>query len=102
MFFLFFFAYPFLFFYLYIYIFPKGIVCAVDKIRFFKGQVKSKAKFHLSLGHTTVMCTATFFGSNDHASFSVDTEYRSMEELFVAGEEVAGGDDGTYGSTIYF
>ena len=39
-----------------------AIVCKVDKIRFFKSTCKTKTKFHLSLGHDTVMCTATFFG----------------------------------------
>ena len=33
-----------------------------EKIRFFKGNVQSKMKFHVTVGHTTVMATAQFFG----------------------------------------
>ena len=36
-----------------------------------------------------------FFGSNEHSEFAVENEYRAMDELFVSGETVAGGDDGT-------
>jgi len=32
-----------------------GAVAAVDKIRFFKGPVPSKAKLHVTIGHATVM-----------------------------------------------
>lgn len=36
-------------------------IAKVEKIRFFKGDVLSRARFHVSLGHSTVMCTANFF-----------------------------------------
>lgn len=32
-----------------------GAIAAVDKVRFFAGRVGSKSKFHVSVGHATVM-----------------------------------------------
>jgi GTPase len=40
-------------------------VAAVDKVRFFNGPVPGKTKYHLSIGHATVMAEATFFGVPD-------------------------------------
>lgn len=37
-------------------------IAVVDKIRFYKGAVATKAKFHVSIGHATAMATAIFFG----------------------------------------
>ena len=34
----------------------------LSQIRFFKAACKTGAKFHFTVGHTTVMGTATFFG----------------------------------------
>lgn len=36
-------------------------VCVVDKINYFKSTVTTKSKFHVTLGHQTVMATAHFF-----------------------------------------
>mmetsp|Transcript_25202 Transcript_25202/g.47625 ORF Transcript_25202/g.47625 Transcript_25202/m.47625 type:complete len:555 (-) Transcript_25202:120-1784(-) len=38
-----------------------GAIAAVDKIRFFKGVVGSKSKFHVTIGHATVMAEVFFF-----------------------------------------
>jgi hypothetical protein len=77
-------------------------VAAVEKIRFFKGTVPSKARFHVTLGHATVMAEVVFFGGPDAAAdaaaavaqplsveqraaaFSFDCEYRFQEELLGA------------------
>ena len=40
----------------------------VRKIRYFKGPVHSRAKYHISIGHHTVMATASFFGASELAS----------------------------------
>ncbi|MEW5314412.1 MAG: hypothetical protein WDW38_005913 [Sanguina aurantia] len=37
-------------------------VAAVEKIRFYSGKVCSKARFHISVGHATVMAQLHFFG----------------------------------------
>lgn len=36
-------------------------VCVVDKINYFKSTVLTKSKFHVTMGHQTVMATAHFF-----------------------------------------
>ncbi len=37
----------------------------VRKVKYFKGNCASRTKFHVSIGHTTVMATATFFGAKE-------------------------------------
>eukprot|EP00197_Chlamydomonas_leiostraca_P012833 CAMPEP_0202860212 /NCGR_PEP_ID=MMETSP1391-20130828/2014_1 /ASSEMBLY_ACC=CAM_ASM_000867 /TAXON_ID=1034604 /ORGANISM="Chlamydomonas leiostraca, Strain SAG 11-49" /LENGTH=406 /DNA_ID=CAMNT_0049539353 /DNA_START=60 /DNA_END=1277 /DNA_ORIENTATION=+ len=37
-------------------------IARVEKIRFFAGRVPGKSKFHVSVGHATVMADLTFFG----------------------------------------
>jgi selenocysteine-specific elongation factor len=36
-------------------------VAAVERIRFFKAEIESRAKFHISMGHSTAMGTLLFF-----------------------------------------
>jgi len=38
-----------------------AVVCVIDKISYFKSKVLTKAKYHITLGHQTVMATAHFF-----------------------------------------
>lgn len=40
------------------------VVAAVEPVRYHKRPIETKAKFHLTVGHTTVMCVATFFGED--------------------------------------
>lgn len=40
-------------------------VAAVDKVRFYAGGVLGKAKYHMSIGHVTVMAEVQFFGLPD-------------------------------------
>ena len=62
---------------------------AVNKINYYKHPVKSKAKFHISMGHETVMGKVTFFGTNSVASkdlmdisnLNIDEEYIYLDEL---------------------
>lgn len=71
-----------------------AVVAAVQRIRFFKGAVPSKARFHITLGHVTVMAQVVFFGGTAAgsdavvedvaaraAAFTFDTEYAFQEEL---------------------
>lgn len=46
-------------------LFLAGAVARVRKIRFFKGDIKSKSKLHVSIGHETVMATVTFFEAKE-------------------------------------
>lgn len=45
-----------------------GAIIAVEKIRFFVGQVPSKLKVHVTVGHQTVMGDIQFFGLPDAAA----------------------------------
>ena len=45
----------------------RGAIAVVRKVRFFKGGLNSGAKFHISVGHTTVMATVTFWGAREIA-----------------------------------
>lgn len=40
-----------------------GAIIAVDKVRFYPGEVKSMTKMHVIVGHHTVMAKLTFFGT---------------------------------------
>ena len=43
-------------------------IVSVRRIKYFKGSVASKMKFHCSIGHETVLGTVSFFGSQDSES----------------------------------
>lgn len=45
----------------------RGAIAVVRKVRFFKGALNSGSKFHVSVGHTTVMATVTFWGAREIA-----------------------------------
>jgi len=74
----------------------RGIICAkgtvpeitsavirVKKIPFFKLPIKSGAKYHVTVGHNTVMATFTFFGEEGimSAEFNAEKEYIYKENL---------------------
>lgn len=39
--------------------------CGATQVRFYSGPVPGKAKYHMSIGHTTVMAEVAFFGVPD-------------------------------------
>ena len=43
-------------------------ICMVKKVRFFRQKCKSNTKFHVSVGHSTVVANVTFFGASELAS----------------------------------
>jgi selenocysteine-specific elongation factor len=45
-------------------------VAVVDKVRFYGGGVPGKQKYHVIVGHETVMAEATFFGLPDGEGMS--------------------------------
>jgi selenocysteine-specific elongation factor len=85
----------------------RGIVCvpgyvpaissaiiSVKKIKYFKRSVNTRAKFHISIGHETVMAKLSFFGllqdsrnTADENSFHFDAEYKFQEELLFDPQE---------------
>ncbi len=40
-------------------------IVRVNRIPYYKSPIKTKAKFHITVGHETVMGKATFFGLYD-------------------------------------
>jgi len=80
-------------------------IIRVSKISYFKGAVATKAKFHITIGHETVMGRATFFGRYSEtgtrpmsdktdmtAAFDFSTEYLYQTELLAVKANAAEGD----------
>ena len=44
-------------------------LCVVKKVRFFRGACKSMTKFHITIGHSTVIASAVFFGAKQFSSY---------------------------------
>jgi len=42
-----------------------GAIAVVRKVRYFRGELSSGSKFHVSVGHSTVMATVTFWGAHE-------------------------------------
>jgi len=72
----------------------RGIICAkgtvlelsqaiveLKKIVFYKLPIKTGAKFHVTVGHNTVMATFTFFGEQINSEFNFNTEYTYQPEF---------------------
>lgn len=53
-------------------------VAAVERIRFFKSDVASRTKFHISIGHSTAMGSLIFFA--DPATLAVDAAYDAAKQ----------------------
>lgn len=88
-------------------------VISVRKIGYFKGSLATRAKFHITMGHETVMAKVTFFGlpplgasgsTSDtrpppsapcslETAFSFDREYVYQEEYLTSQGEAASGSD---------
>lgn len=67
-----------------------GGIVSVDKISYYKGPVNSKAKFHITSGHETVMGRVSFFGlyqdsSVENGRFNFDCDYVYQDELLGRG-----------------
>lgn len=61
-----------------------GFIGLANKISYYKQPINSKTKFHLSLGHDTIMCNVTFFGTDiksDVDKFDFEKEYPYQKEL---------------------
>lgn len=58
-----------------------AVIIDLNGIPYFKGEVKSGAKFHISLGHETVMAKVTIFSKKSEGKFDFSEEHR-FEEVF--------------------
>mmetsp|Transcript_87983 Transcript_87983/g.137886 ORF Transcript_87983/g.137886 Transcript_87983/m.137886 type:complete len:669 (-) Transcript_87983:122-2128(-) len=54
-------------------------ICVVNRLTYFKSEVKTKAKFHVSLGHQTVMANAYFFCPMRGRTVAESTESSTAE-----------------------
>lgn len=66
-------------------------VAAVDKVRFYAGGVPSKQKYHVIVGHATVMAEATFFGLPDGQGVSQAGGWWHVAGCCVCARTKAGG-----------
>jgi len=71
-------------------------IISLDKIPYFKGEIRTKAKFHISVGHETVMAKISVFGYGGDRDigalneFDFNEEYKFQEAFMV----VKPGEDG--------
>ncbi|KAF2884078.1 hypothetical protein ILUMI_22097 [Ignelater luminosus] len=56
-------------------------ILPVNKIKYFKNQIKSKSKFHITIGHETAMGTVTCFNHNDNSAVDLTKDYFYSEHL---------------------
>ncbi|XP_076046975.1 eukaryotic translation elongation factor, selenocysteine-specific [Oratosquilla oratoria] len=61
-----------------------AVVAEVERIGYYKSPIQAKAKFHISMGHETVMAKVSFFTSQSSGSddeFTYEKEYEYKEKL---------------------
>jgi selenocysteine-specific elongation factor len=77
----------------------RGAICLIRKIKYFQGSLPGGSKFHVSVGHTTIMATVTFWGAQelakvDHQSTvsakTVTQEDKSKKKEYVEGSSLGG------------
>ena len=57
-----------------------GLIINVDKVTYFKQSIKNKTKYHITLGHETVMARVHLFESTV-PELNFDLEYRHSDEI---------------------
>merc|ERR1711957_873234 len=57
-----------------------GALAVVKKVRYYRGSLASGTKFHVSVGHTTVMATVTFWGAKEIA-LRLKNERRKLNQV---------------------
>ena len=56
-----------------------GAVVSVKRISYYKSDIQSKSKFHISVGHETVLATVTLFGQElSCEDFSFENEFKTV------------------------
>ena len=64
-----------------------GIIIELKKIRYYKGDIVSGSKFHVSIGHSTILSTITLFSEelvnqdDKRAQFSFENDYSYLHCL---------------------
>lgn len=57
-----------------------GLIVSVEKVVYFKQSIKNKAKYHITLGHETVLARVHLFQS-DGPELKFDKEYTYCDEI---------------------
>lgn len=70
----------------------QSVLCLVRKVRFFRGACRSMTKFHVSIGHNTVIASAVFFGHKQVTPPGPTASAADLEGVDSAGKGEAGGD----------
>ena len=58
-----------------------AMIISLKKIRFFKSDVASGSKFHVSIGHSTILSTVTLFTNESEEPFDYSQEYAYLASL---------------------
>lgn len=68
-----------------------AVVAEISRIAFFKGEISSKVKFHISLGHETVLAKITLFTGVKTSKLDLDfsEEYLYQDSLEADSKEIA-------------
>jgi selenocysteine-specific elongation factor len=56
----------------------KGAIAIVRKVSYFPGKLRCGSKFHISIGHATIMATVTFWGGKELAESQIDSKTSSI------------------------
>ena len=59
-----------------------AVIATINRISFFKGDITTKSKFHISVGHETVMGKISLFSANtEDSEINFDKEYAHQDSL---------------------
>ena len=59
-----------------------GLIIDINKIKYYKGSITDKMKYHVSIGHETVLAKITFFApTNPSSNFDLEKEYIFNETI---------------------
>ena len=61
--------------------FIAAAVAKVQRVRYYEGAAKTDSKFHVTVGHTTTLATATFFGAHEIATRKFADDYKPTHDF---------------------
>lgn len=71
-------------------------LCLLKKVRYFTLPCKSNSKFHITVGHSTVLANVIFFGNDDLKSFINESRIEfDWQKEYICQEELEGAVDST-------
>jgi selenocysteine-specific elongation factor len=70
----------------------KGAIALVRKIPYYQNSIGDKSKVHISVGHTTVMATVTFWGAKELYEQQQSTSASNAQQESIDGHSTLGGD----------